>query len=59
MLQAHIAWAMVHGVAKLAIARRLPLSSKKEILRFTAQAIEALQEGLRTWRGAIAWIRSA
>jgi len=41
-----IAWSLVHGVAKLAIARRLPFKSESAILRFAARAIQALQHGM-------------
>jgi AcrR family transcriptional regulator len=41
-----IAWSMVHGVAKLAIARKLPFKSESGILRFAARAIRALHEGM-------------
>jgi AcrR family transcriptional regulator len=40
------AWSLVHGVAKLAIAKRLPFKSESEILRFAAGAIKALHEGM-------------
>jgi AcrR family transcriptional regulator len=45
---ARIAWSLVHGVAKLAIGMRLPLASEREILRFTGQAIDTLQQGMAT-----------
>jgi AcrR family transcriptional regulator len=41
-----LAWSMVHGVAKLAISRRLPLSETAEVLRFTDTATGALARGL-------------
>jgi AcrR family transcriptional regulator len=41
-----IAWSLVHGVAKLAIARRLPFQSDAEILRFTAHAIQTMYAGM-------------
>jgi len=41
-----VAWSLVHGVAKLAIAHRLPFKSEPEILRFADQAIQALYEGM-------------
>ena len=41
-----IAWSMVHGVAKLAIAKRLPFKSESEVLRFAAHAIKALYDGM-------------
>ena len=40
------AWSLVHGIAKLAIAKRLPLASEKAILEFTQFATRALGEGL-------------
>lgn len=43
---ARIAWSLVHGVAKLAIGKRLPLASEREILRFTGEAIDALYHGM-------------
>ena len=41
-----IAWSLVHGVAKLAIARKLPFQSESEILRFADRAIQTLHEGM-------------
>jgi AcrR family transcriptional regulator len=41
-----VAWSMVHGIAKLAIAGRLPFRSRAEVLRFTASA---LNESLLAW----------
>jgi len=41
-----IAWSLVHGIAKLAIAKRLPLGSDHAILQFTEFATHALGEGL-------------
>jgi AcrR family transcriptional regulator len=41
-----IAWSLVHGIAKLAIAQRLPFKSESEILRFATHAIEALHKGM-------------
>jgi AcrR family transcriptional regulator len=41
------AWSLVHGVAKLAIAKRLPLDSEDAIVGFTEFATRALGEGLR------------
>jgi AcrR family transcriptional regulator len=41
-----IAWSLVHGIAKLAVAKRLPFKSEAEILRFAAHAIKALHEGM-------------
>jgi hypothetical protein len=37
---------MVHGVAKLAISGRLPMSGAADVLRFTDTATEALARGL-------------
>ena len=39
MRRALQAWSLVHGIAKLAVAARLPFRSKAEILRFAEQAI--------------------
>jgi AcrR family transcriptional regulator len=41
-----VAWSLVHGIAKLAIAKRLPLESADAILRFTEFATRALGDGL-------------
>ena len=41
-----IAWSLVHGVAKLAIAKRFPFQSESEVLRFAAHAIKALHHGM-------------
>jgi AcrR family transcriptional regulator len=41
-----LAWSMVHGVAKLAISGRLPMSGAADVLRFTDTATEALARGL-------------
>jgi hypothetical protein len=35
-----LAWTMVHGVAKLAITRRLPFSSSAEVLKFAEFVID-------------------
>jgi AcrR family transcriptional regulator len=48
-----IAWSLVHGVAKLAIARRLPFKSGPEILRFATHAIEALHAGMAPKRAVL------
>jgi AcrR family transcriptional regulator len=40
------AWSLVHGVAKLAIAKRLPFKSESEILGFATVAIKTLHEGM-------------
>jgi len=42
------AWSLVHGVAKLAIAKSLPFQSEAAVLRFAAQAIQALYKGMAT-----------
>jgi AcrR family transcriptional regulator len=39
MARALVAWSLVHGIAKLAIAERLPFRSQAEVLRFTASAL--------------------
>jgi len=41
-----LAWSMVHGVAKLAINGRLPLSGAADLRRFTDTATAALWRGL-------------
>jgi hypothetical protein len=41
-----VAWSLVHGIAKLAIAKRLPLESADAILGFTEFATRALGDGL-------------
>ena len=41
-----LAWSMVHGVAKLAISGRLPVSGSDQALRFTDTATAALWRGL-------------
>lgn len=41
-----LAWSMVHGVAKLAISGRLPMSKAVEVLNFTDAATGALTRGL-------------
>ncbi len=43
---ARIAWSLVHGVAKLAIGKRLALKSEAELLRFTTRAINTLYQGM-------------
>jgi AcrR family transcriptional regulator len=45
-LFALLAWSMVHGVAKLAIAERLPFSTTLDVLRFTDSATAALALGM-------------
>jgi len=35
-----LAWSMVHGVAKLATAKRLPYQSREEILKFAKFVID-------------------
>lgn len=39
--RALLAWSLVHGIAKLAGARRLPFRSQDEILQFAVSAIDA------------------
>jgi AcrR family transcriptional regulator len=39
--RALFAWSLVHGIAKLAVANRLPFRSQDEILRFSISAIDA------------------
>jgi len=41
------AWAMVHGIAKLAVSRRLPFGSREGVLELTEFATRALSNGLR------------
>jgi AcrR family transcriptional regulator len=41
-----IAWSLVHGVAKLAIAKRLPFKSESKVLRFATHAIKTLYDGM-------------
>ena len=41
-----LAWSMVHGVAKLALSGRLPLSGAADVLRFTEAATGVLWWGL-------------
>ena len=43
---ARIAWSLVHGVAKLAIAKRLPFKSESKVLRFATHAIKTLYDGM-------------
>ena len=42
------AWSLVHGIAKLAIARVLPFQSEESVLAFTGFATRALGEGIST-----------
>jgi len=37
---AHLAWTMVHGIAKLAITGRLPFRANTEILKFVRFVID-------------------
>jgi AcrR family transcriptional regulator len=46
-----LAWSMVHGVAKLAVAGRLPFSRSEEILQFTDTATHALMHGISNASG--------
>ena len=41
-----LAWSMVHGVAKLAISGRLPMTKAADVLNFTDTATGALTRGL-------------
>jgi AcrR family transcriptional regulator len=47
-LAALVAWSLVHGVAKLAIAGRLPWSGMAAVLNFTDMAAQALAQGMYT-----------
>lgn len=40
LLRALEAWSLVHGIAKLAVARRLPCSSEPEVLAFASLALD-------------------
>jgi AcrR family transcriptional regulator len=40
------AWSLVHGIAKLAIAERLPFSSRQAVLHFAGFAMSCLQHGI-------------
>ena len=39
--RALLAWSLMHGIAKLAVSRRLPFRSAHEILQFSISAIDA------------------
>jgi AcrR family transcriptional regulator len=39
--RALLAWSLVHGIARLGVANRLPFRSEDEILRFAVSAIDA------------------
>ena len=41
-----MAWSLVHGVAKLAIAKRFPFQAEAEVLRFAERAIKTLYDGM-------------
>jgi AcrR family transcriptional regulator len=43
-----VAWSLVHGVAKLAVAGRFPGWTKSKILQFAGFAVDASFHGLRT-----------
>jgi len=45
--RALLAWTLVHGIAKLAVANRLPFRSHDQILRFAVSAIDDSIAGLR------------
>jgi AcrR family transcriptional regulator len=47
--RALVAWSVVHGIAKLAIAQRLPFRSDAEVLKFADLAITESLAGL-AWR---------
>jgi AcrR family transcriptional regulator len=39
--RAMMAWSLVHGIARLAVAKRLPLRSQDEVLQFAVSAMDA------------------
>jgi AcrR family transcriptional regulator len=41
------AWSLVHGIAKLGVAKRLPFGSHEQVLRFADAAIDASISALR------------
>jgi AcrR family transcriptional regulator len=41
------AWSLVHGIAKLAVSKRLPFGSHEQVLRFADAAIDASISALR------------
>ena len=45
--RALLAWSLMHGIAKLAVSRRLPFRSPDEILQFSVSALDALITSLR------------
>jgi AcrR family transcriptional regulator len=45
--RALLAWSLVHGIAKLAIANRLPFRSRDQVLQFAVSAIDAAIAALR------------
>lgn len=45
--RALLMWSLVQGIAKLAVAKRLPLRSQDEVLRFAISALEASLAALR------------
>lgn len=47
---ARIAWSLVHGVAKLAIGKRLALESEAELMNSTTRALDILYVGMARWR---------
>ncbi|HLJ50137.1 MAG TPA: TetR/AcrR family transcriptional regulator [Bryobacteraceae bacterium] len=51
MARALVAWSLVHGISKLAIAQRLPFRSSAAVLKFAEIAIQASMPSL-AWRGS-------
>ncbi len=51
MARALVAWSLVHGIAKLAIAQRLPFRSSVAALKFAELAIHRSMPSL-AWRGS-------
>ena len=47
--RALVAWALVHGIAKLAITQRLPFKSKAEVLKFAETAIAEPGPAITGW----------
>jgi len=56
--RALLAWALVHGIAKLAVANRLPFRSQDDILRFAVSAIDASIASLRSATAGFAAVQS-
>jgi len=40
-----VAWSLVHGIAKLAIAQHLPVSTEREVIEFTRFALDSTFHG--------------